>query len=57
MPYVNDIKLSNKITRILNNYSTDVAIRKISNLEVKEDVYIGSNRAKRIAVKYNKYKR
>ena len=38
MPYIDDVSISNKITRILNNNSTDKAIRKISNIEIREDV-------------------
>ena len=57
MPYIDDVRISNKITRILNNYSSEKAIRKISNIEIREDVYIGGNKAKRIVSKYNKNKR
>lgn len=57
MPYIDDVRISNKITRILNNYSTDKAIRKISNIEIRDNVYIGRNKAKRIVSKYNKNKR
>ena len=38
MPYIDDVSISNKITRILNNNSTDKAIRKISNIEIRHDV-------------------
>ena len=57
MPYIDNVQISNKITRILNNYSTDKAIRKISNIEIRDNVYIGGNKAKRIVSKYNKNKR
>ena len=57
MPYIDNVRISNRITRILNNYSSDTAIRKISNIEIRDNVYIGGNKAKRIVSKYNKNKR
>tara|TARA_B100000963_G_scaffold116038_1_gene101058 strand:+ start:277 stop:450 length:174 start_codon:yes stop_codon:yes gene_type:complete len=57
MPYRDDVKLSNRITRILNNNSTEAAIKKISNLSISDGSNIGRNKAKKIVSKYNKHRR
>ena len=54
MPSIDEIKLSNKILRILMNNKKNSAIEKISNIEIKKNTCIGNKKAQRIVERYNK---
>jgi hypothetical protein len=52
MPYVDRIRLSNSIVRILKNNSESRAIMQISNLEVRNGKCIGRKGATKIVNRY-----